>query len=356
MGRLLYTAKSDIQVQISSTLTAILEPVLNTWQSAAAFEPWFSLLLFSAASFLMIWRLGALERKGFAGTVLGTLIMPYASGLSNLVFAYVIGRSGGNAILVLENCLVNNTTNLTLLLGLPALLWGLNLFPEQKGNRISGFRSQNHRLNRLSLMLTLVAVLFFSGVLWALLRDNVLDFNDGLVLVGVFVFWQVFHVFDVLKHNIQRGRGLHWSMALDVILVVLGGGAIFGAVERLVQWMPKTGTGWLVFDNLGWISGMLMTLPNALLAIYYARAGRADIVYSSQAGDGHICIPMCVGLTALFTGIRMPSYFNLGIGIILAVCLLHLVFLALWGRLPRPIGLLCIAAYGFFIYQGVLPI
>ena len=40
-------------------------------------DPWFSLILFIAASVVMIWRLEALEKKGFEGTVLGTLVMPY---------------------------------------------------------------------------------------------------------------------------------------------------------------------------------------------------------------------------------------------------------------------------------------
>ncbi|MCK5723474.1 MAG: sodium:calcium symporter, partial [Gammaproteobacteria bacterium] len=77
-------------------------------------DPWLSLALFFAASFLMIWRLGSLETKGLEGTVLGTLIMPYCSGLSNLIFAYFLGRSGGSGSMVLENCIVNNVTNLTL--------------------------------------------------------------------------------------------------------------------------------------------------------------------------------------------------------------------------------------------------
>ena len=51
-------------------------------------DPWFSLILFIAASAVMIWRLEALEKKGFEGTVLGTLVMPYASGFSNLMFAF----------------------------------------------------------------------------------------------------------------------------------------------------------------------------------------------------------------------------------------------------------------------------
>ena len=53
------------------------------------------------------------------------------------------------------------------------------------------------QLNRLSLLLTLVAVLFFSGVTWALGSDGRLDRSDGLVLVALFLFWQSFQVFDV---------------------------------------------------------------------------------------------------------------------------------------------------------------
>lgn len=323
------------------------------WGGMAGLDPWFSLFLFLAASFLMVWRLGALERKGFEGTVLGTLIMPYASGFSNLIFAFIMGRTGGNGNLVLENCLVNNVTNLTLLIGLPALIWGLNIFPERNGDRYRAGPFKVHRLNRLSLLLTLMAAFFFTGVLWALARDGTVDSSDGLVLGGMFMFWQVLHVFDVLKQNIQRGRSLHWSFALDFLLVLLGGYLVYKSIDQLVTWIPKAGPGLLAFSNLGWLSGILMVIPNALLAIYYARARRADIVYSSQIGDGHICIPMCIGLFALFSPIAVPSTLDLGVLLTMAACCTHFLFLAIWGRLPRFMGVLCTCAYGYFIYKGL---
>ena len=328
--------------------------ILAAWHTMGAWDPWFSVCLFLGASFLMVWRLGVLERKGLEGTVLGTLIMPYASGFSNLIFAYIMGRSGGNGNLVLENCLVNNVTNLTLLIGLPALIWGLDIFPEKRADRISSGPYKTHRLNHLSLLLTLLAAIFFTGALWALSRDKVLDFSDGLVLVGMFVFWQIFHVFDVLKHNIQRGHSLHWSIAVDILLVLAGGYTVYSAIDRLVQWIPKTGSGLLVFHNLGWLSGLLMVIPNALPAFYYAHARRADIVYSSQIGDGHICIPMCIGLFALFSQVTVPASFNLGILMILGVSSVHFAFLSIWGRLPRAVGFLCTAAYGYFLYKGLI--
>lgn len=317
-------------------------------------DPWASLAVFLAGSALMIWRLGALEGKRFEGTVLGTLIMPYCSGVSNLIFAWVMGRSGGNGALVLENCLVNNVTNMTLLLGLPAMLWPMRLFPAGRSRAGGGARLKANRLNRLSLLLTLIAMAFFTGVTWALARDGVLGFSDGLVLVAVFVFWQIFHVFDVLKTNLVRNRSMPASMWGDLAAIMGGGVGVYLSVERLVAWVSTSGRGLLVFENLGWLSGILMVLPNALLAFWYARAGRADVVYSSQVGDAHICIPMCIGLFALFSPIRVPAAFVPGVGLITGAAAVHFLFIAVGGRLPRWMGVLLSGAYFYFLYTGFI--
>jgi cation:H+ antiporter len=317
-------------------------------------DPWLSLALFAAGSVLMIWRLSAMEAKGIEGTVLGTLIMPCCSGLSNLIFAYILGRSGGNGSIVLENCIVNNVTNLTLLIGLPAVFWKLNVFPAEVRKIRPSIYYDHHRLNYLSLLLTLVALMFFTGVVWALGREGRIDFSDGLVLVGMFLFWQVFQVFDVLKTNVYKSKSLSWSMLIDLLLIIGGGYIIYISVDRLIAWIPKGGSGFLVFDNLGWLSGFLMVLPNASLAIYYAIKDRADIVLSSQIGDGHICIPMCIGMFALFHPIEIPSFFNLGIIMILGTGFIHLMFIIFFGKLPRFMGLALTGAYCFFLYQGLI--
>jgi cation:H+ antiporter len=247
----------------------------------------------------MVYRLNMLERKGLEGTVLGTLVMPYASGFPNLMFAFSLGRQGGSGSVILENCIVNNVTNLTLLIGLPALIWTLNIFSPRSTRATRKSASKLQRLNTLSLMLTLVALFFFTGTLWALGRDGVLNFGDGLVMVGIFLFWQVLHIFDVLKYNIHQHRSLPWTIILDALVVVALGAGILSGIDRLVAWTMALGPGFLLYDRLGILSGCLMVLPNAVLAAYYAWAGRADIVYSSQVGDGHICIPMCIGLFAM---------------------------------------------------------
>src|SRR5262245_40714136 len=144
----------------------------------------------------MVWRLEAMTRSGVEGTVLGTLVMPYCSGMGNLIFAFVLGARNGPGEEVLTNALVNNVTNLTLLVGLPAAIWGLSVLPAaQTKKRKKKNDGKEHRINRLSLLLTLTAVLFFTGSAWALARDRRLDFGDGLVIVGLFLFWHCFHVF-----------------------------------------------------------------------------------------------------------------------------------------------------------------
>lgn len=336
----------------------MIEPVLDHPLAVFLFrqipdsDPWYSLGMFSAATALMIWRFGALERSGFQGTVLGTLIMPYCSGLSNLVFAFIMGRSDGNGILVIENCLVNNVTNLTLLLGLPALFWGLNVFPEKTMRKKSARSLEQFRINRLSLLLSLSAAGFFTGLLWVLTRDGGLDFNDGLVLTGGFLFWQVFHVYDVLKENVQKRRSFSWLLPIDLTVIVTAGWGVFHSIDRLVAWVTQSGQGLLTHDLLGWLSGLLMVLPNALLAVYYACRGRAEVVVSSQVGDGHICIPLCIGIFALFRPVPVPEFLDTGVVLILAAAGLIFLFLLVFRRIPRLVGGALTGAYIYFLYQG----
>jgi len=314
---------------------------------------------FVAASFLMIWRLHAVESKGFEGTLLGTLIMPYCSGFANLVFVFVMSRFGsgggahgaGNGRLVVENSLVNNVTNLTLILGLTAVFYAYA--PDKVAGKKNKNESNQYRLYRLDLLLTLVALFLFTGALWALAKDGVLDFYDGLVLVGLFVFWQVLHVFEVLKNNVRKSQSIHWSIVFDLLLIGVCAYAIYLSVDYLVNWVSTAKNPYINLSNLGWLSGAIMVVPNAFLALYYAHAGRQDIVVSSQVGDGHICIPMCVGLFALTQDIAVPAFLQWGVWIILGAGVLHFVAIAIWGRLPRVVGYLLLGGYGLFLYKGL---
>lgn len=320
--------------------------------------------LFLASSLFILWRLESIMDRGFEGTALGTLVMPLCSGLGNLLFVVIVASGNTPAQEVMTNALVNNVTNLTLLLGLPAILWGLSVIPSpdtaMPAKRPRRGRSKKaaadgdlpHRLNRLALLLTLVAVLFFTGTTWALAEDGVLGFSDGLVLVGLFIFWQSFQAYDVLKHNARERLSLGGGFWLDVILVLLGAVVLFTSIDELVRWLTQQQTGFFRAANLGWLTGWLMVLPNALLAFFYAARKRPEVVYASQIGDGHICIPLGIGLFSLFKPLPMPPHATSGLILLMAGAGLHLLCLLFTGGLSRAMGWVLVAAYAGFVFTG----
>jgi cation:H+ antiporter len=330
---------------------------ISQLESTGAWAPLCFLGLFIVSSLLMIWRLEAMNEGGFEGTVLGTLVMPYCSGLGNLVFAFLMGVKGGSGSEVLTNCLVNNVTNLTLVIGLPTIIWGMDVLPVARGKPSKkskrNFR-QVRQIHRLSLLLTLSAALFFTGAVWALSRHGSMDFFDGLVLIGLFLFWQCFHVFEVLKTNVRQNKSISWMLPIDLALLGLGAYGIYLSTDWLVDWVSKIHTGFISAQYIGWLSGWLMVLPNALLAFYYAWRGNPEVVYTSQVGDGHICIPLCIGIYALYRPIQSPPFFLIGLYVLLIAAAAHIVVVAIFGRLPRWMGWVLTASYLVFLYRGLL--
>jgi cation:H+ antiporter len=319
-------------------------------------NPWVLALLFVGASLLMIWRLEHMTRSGVEGTVLGTLVMPYCSGIGNLLFVFVVARQRIPGSEVMVNCLVNNITNMTLCIGLPAMFWGAGLFPAKR-KRARGKRREveTRRLNKLSMLLTLLAVLFFTGAAWALGADGQLDRSDGLVLIGLFLFWQSVQLFDVLKSNVREKRSLPWTLVVDMLLLLVGGYGIYLSIDGLVAWLGQQDqAGFIAMEHLGWLSGWLMVLPNAGLALYYGWKRQPEVVYTSQVGDGHICIPLCIGISAFLNPLSIPSFFSIAVVILVVAVLMHAIVVAAFGQLPKVMGWLLTGVYGWFLYRGLI--
>lgn len=322
-------------------------------QSPLLQNPVFLLGLFLGGSLLMIWRLELMTQRGVEGTVLGTLVMPYCSGIGNLIFAFVAHRSEHlSKTVVVENSLVNNVTNMTLLIGLPAILWGVGTRRSKPNRKRKEATAQ--RLNRLSIFLTLVAVVFFTGVTWALGSDQTDGFStkDGYVLIGLFLFWQCFHVYDVLKTNVRERRSLSWLLALDFLLLLLGGFDVYYSIDGLVTWIERDEQSALK-AHAGWLSGWLMVLPNALLALYYGWRRKPEVIYTSQIGDGHICIPLCIGVAAILSPVETPVHLIQSASILLGIAVaIHFAFVGFFGQLPRFAGIILTVMYIIFVVNG----
>lgn len=336
----------------------MFNPFIHWIEAKGVWAPWLFVVVFLLASLLMLWRLEAMSAAGFEGTVLGTLVMPYCSGMGNLIFAFLLGQGGGNGVDVVTNSLVNNVTNMTLVLGLPAVIWGINVVPprnsEAGGKKASKTNASAPHLNRLSLLMTMLAAVFFTVVLWALGRDGHIDFNEGIVFVGAFIFWQCWHVFEVLKQSERQGKSpVGWMFPVDMALLAAGAYGIYISTDWLVNWLGQVHSGFISAEHLGWLSGWLMVLPNGVLALYYGLRRQPEVVYASQVGDAHVSIPLCVGICALYHSTGIPAFFEKGIIILLGATFIHLFFVALMGRLPRIAGLMLVGAYAWFVWAGL---
>jgi cation:H+ antiporter len=340
-----------------ATLPPVGNPFIHWIEAKGIWAPWLFVMLFLVSSFGMLWRLEAMSAQGFENTALGTLIMPYCSGLGNLIFAFILGRDDGSGADVMTNSLVNNVTDMTLVLGLPTIIWGIKILPSKKkapNGKKSKVAGKAHELNRLSLLLTLAAVLFFSGFVLVLGRKGSLNQNDSLVLIGLFLFWQCFHVVEVLKSNVRQGKSPGWMLPFDLIVLAICAYGIYVSTDWLVAWIQNRHIGFISARYLGWLTGWLMVLPNAVMAFYYGWRGQPETVYASQVGDCHISIPLCLGVYTMFHPMTMPSLFCVGMWILLVSTLLHFLLVALCGQLPKFFGWVLVSAYGFFLWKGLL--
>ncbi len=320
----------------------------QTISSLGAFAPYACVVIFLLASLLVVWRLEVLSGQGVEGTVLGTIFMPFCSGMGNIVFAVVLARSKSSGDDVLVNCLFNNITNLTLLIGAPVLIWSMASIPRKK----SQAALREFRMGRLSLALNLVAALFFSFIVWLLAADGELARTDGVVLLSLFFFWQCFHIYDVKKTNLLKKKSYPKTLPIDITLLLFGAFSVFVCTDWLVQWFQSLEGEHIPPRMLGWASGVLMVLPNALLAFYYGAKDRMDVVYTSQSGDAHICIPLCIGLFAAFRVIPTGAFLQQSLLILMGLCSVHLLFVVVIGRLPRLFAALFLAAFGYFLWMG----
>lgn len=340
-----------------------MQPLLDVLSALGLAHPVTFIVCFLAASLAIVWRTEALLDRGLEGTALGTLLLPYCSGLGNMTFVFLLLRDNGPPGEIVVNSVVNNITNLTVLLAVPALAWGLVVVPGAKSAgrrgastarpRAKGGAVLEQRIGRLSLLLTLTAAAFFLGAVWVLGHDGTLSRSDGWALIGLFLFWQCFQVFDTLKHNLRRRVELGPAFALDLLVLLSSGWIVYESLDWLVEWLTRSRSGFFRAEHLGWITGWLLVLPNALVAFFYAARRRADVVYSSQIGDGHICIPLCIGLFAAVRPLPLPPLFAEALPFLLGALGVHALCLALLGRLPRAIAGLLLLGYAWFTTAGL---
>lgn len=275
--------------------------------------------------------------------------MPYFSGLGNLIFIGIVLSKNGSGHEIIENSWTNNATNLSILLAIPALIWGLQIRSPSSSKQAH----TDYKLSQLSLIFTLLAMTFFCAITWLLAQDQQLDQTDGFVLIALFLSWQVIHIFDVLKDQTRTGQRWHPAILFDIVVILISSAVTLVSVEGIVEWILNSKNDFISPDNLGLLTGWLMVLPNAVLAFYYASRKKAEIAYSSQIGDAHICIPFCIGIFAIFKPIHIPTSFEQGLIYLIIISAVHLLSLIIFKGLPKFIAAALIGAYTCTLYLQI---
>ncbi len=175
------------------------------------------------------------------------------------------------------------------------------------------------------------------------------------MLSGCFCSGRCFHVIDVLKHNVRQGKsGFGWMLPVDLALLGLGAYGIYLSTEWLVDWVSHIHTR-LRQREASW-------LVERLAHGAAERAAGVLLQLARPAGDG-LCVagrrrprvhPLCIGIYALYHTLVIGADFQVGDG--------H----PAWrdaGAFPlcrgarataRAVGWVLVAAYGIFLYKGLL--
>ena len=323
---------------------------MNTFISQlGVLGPLICLALFLFASMVAVIRLEALSRQGVEGSVLGMIFMPFFSGVGNIAFAVILAMKHGDGNDVLTNCIFNNLTNLTLLIGVPMLIWSMSHIPDRQAwSAVCEFK-----ISRLSNEMNLMAMFFFTLFLWLMTQDGELSREDGWILILLFAFWHCFHIYDVKKTNILKRKTYPKTLPVDIILLLFCSFVTYVTIDYLVVWFGGLDSAVISPRLLGWLSGVLMVLPNALLAIYYGSHRRMDVVYASQVGDGHICIPFCMGLFAVIHPFAVGDFLSRTLFILMGLFCCHLIFIMIVPKFSRIFAAVFVAVFCVFVWLGL---
>jgi cation:H+ antiporter len=313
---------------------------------AGAWTPGLLLALFLLGSFLMLWRTVAMTNQGGSSQVISRLARPYISSLGNLLFIWIVIKRAIPETELVLNLWTNNLTSLCLLLALPALIWGLDLNAKSRAQKVL----RENKRQRLSLALTLSAMICYYLITWQINRDGEINRNDGFILIGLFALWQCLQIFEELKKSAGPNTGWQPMILLDLFVISTGGFLTLLAVEGIVDAITAQEDGFISGKQLGLVTAWLMVLPNAGLACYYGWQQNSQDVYQSQVGDAQVCIPLGIGLFAIFKPLPLPEFIQNGLLFLAAVALVHLICSLALRELPRLVAATLLAIYGYALF------
>lgn len=319
--------------------------------ASAAIILGFALLVYSADRFVD----GAAATAGHAGLpsiLIGMVIVGFGTSAPEMVVS-AMAASDGNPDLALGNGLGSNIVNISLILGVTALVTPIAVKSEIVRKELP----------------ILVAIVLFCGFL---LYDGNLNATDAyLLLTGLFVFisWSVYSGIkspgdaletefeeELKSHAMPVGRAIFWMVAGLTLLILSSRILVWGAVEIATA----LGISELIIGLT--IVALGTSLPELAASIIAVKKGEHDIAIGNVVGSNMFNIFGVIGIAGAIEPIPKisPEVFYRDWSVMLALTLMLMVMAYGFGRQGRinrfegSLLLLAYIAYNTYLTMDVL--
>lgn len=248
----------------------------------------FVILVWSADKFVS-GAASVAKHLGMPSLLIGILIVGFGTSAPEMVVS-AIAAMEGNPALALGNALGSNIVNIALILGVTAIVAPISV---------------KSKIVRKEIPLLLLIVLLAGYML----VDNVLTFNEGIVLIfGFFLLisWSIFAAIkgkgdaleaemddELIEHEMSLKAGVIWLIIGLVLLIASSRLLVWGAVGVATEFGVSDLIIGLTIVALG------TSLPELAASIIAARKGEHDIAIGNVVGSNMFNILAVIGIATL---------------------------------------------------------
>ena len=248
----------------------------------------FVILVWSADKFVS-GAASVAKHLGMPSLLIGILIVGFGTSAPEMVVS-AIAAMQGNPALALGNALGSNIVNITLILGVTAIVAPISV---------------KSKIVRKEIPLLLLIVLLAGYIL----VDNALTFNEGIVLIfGFFLLigWSIFAAIkgkgdaleaemdnELIEHEMSLRAGVIWLIIGLFLLIASSRLLVWGAIGVATEFGVSDLIIGLTIVALG------TSLPELAASIIAARKGEHDIAIGNVVGSNMFNILAVIGIATL---------------------------------------------------------
>ena len=296
-------------------------------------------ILTVGADFLVRGGASVAMRMGVTPLVIGLTVVAFGTGSPEFVVS-IQAALDGNSGIALGNIVGSNISNVALILGCAALVRPLKV---------------QAALLRKELPI-LVAI---TGFLWLLVYDGTISrLEGGLLLTGGIGYT----VFTYVQSRRKEKKKVEKEFAeavgkpgkavwIDVLLIVLGLGALVGGAQLLLSGGVTVAQAFGMSDvAIGLtIIAVGTSLPELATSVVAAYRGEPDIAFGNAIGSNILNILAVLGLTALISPFSTEGIRSFDLGAMLGSVIILYVLMGRRFILDRVEGALLVAGYVVYV-------